>query len=124
LLEAAGNKHWPEKMVAQCIRLGLSTHQPSLTDLAADIHLLRNPCNPQPQHLWTSPFFQAVLSDKKDLARMLYECGACSNSVLFQLYTHRPDILPWLHGVATNTRSLQALSRDRGALSAPAWLPC
>ena len=77
-------RKYPQKMVAECIKLGLCTHQPHITDI-------------QKPHF--SPFVLAVIRGLRVVMRMLYEAGSCSYTELFRLRTQLQvvgDSEPWV----------------------------
>ena len=66
-------KECAQKMVAECVKLGFSTHQPDITD---DSHAL-----------WSvSPLALSVLRGLPVVTQMLYESGACSHRDLFRMH--------------------------------------
>ena len=119
LMYAVKNLQFPQRMVAECIRLGFSTHQPQITDAFC--------CEPdgiQSRHNvcieLVSPFAYCLLHELTIMREMLYESGACSYKELFRLYT---DIsngksfcitatdLAHLKEMATTPRSLKSTCR-------------
>jgi hypothetical protein len=95
LLYAVRNPHCPRRMVAECIKLGFSTHQPALTQQSKrDQHsywkdvitawltgLLINR-----EIVITSLFLLSVVHGMNVVAHMLYESGSCSPTELLHLY--------------------------------------
>ncbi|XP_070175761.1 uncharacterized protein [Littorina saxatilis] len=98
LVYALLNKDCPQRMLAECIRLGLGTHQPSLTDLEEE-RVLSLPDHASSRWNWhvgqkiTSPFLCAALRELPVVMKMLYESGACSNRELFLLHKELSDVL-------------------------------
>jgi hypothetical protein len=87
LLYAVLNSHCPKSMVAECIRLGFSTHQPALTQQSPESIF---PClekfTANNDSVITSPLLMAVVSGLYVVAHMLVESGSCSPRELLQLY--------------------------------------
>jgi hypothetical protein len=87
LLYAAANTHCPQRMVAACIKLGFSTHQPALTQLSeTDIAGWITEFTQSGYVSITSPLLLAGLWGLHVVAHMLYESGSCSPTELFHLY--------------------------------------
>jgi hypothetical protein len=86
LLYAVQNSHCPQRMVAECIRLGFSTHQPALTSQRPThtIEWLAEITRHRP--IITSPLLLAVVLGLPVVAHMLYESGSCSPTELLLLY--------------------------------------
>ncbi|KAK7478518.1 hypothetical protein BaRGS_00030277 [Batillaria attramentaria] len=77
LLFAVNNKQCPEKLVAACIKLGIASFQPKLTDTMTYATRADTSCvNIEV----CSPFQQALYRSDLALVQMLYESGACSNA--------------------------------------------
>ena len=77
----------PQKMVAECIKLGFYAYQPHITDTARRlIFFLRGSDLP-----W-SPVLLAVSRGLPVVTRMLYESGSCSYTESFKLRTDLPAI--------------------------------
>ena len=123
----------------ECIRLGFSTHQPTITDL------WNQRLRPRTFSDWSmteivSPMEYAIRYNLRPKPDMLYESGACSNKELFRLYTallEAPVVknskaadkvgilpflsveerryayltLPYLKVIATSPRSLKSMCR-------------
>ena len=119
LMYAVKNLQCPQRMVAECIRLGFSTHQPQITDAFCcepdSVQSRHNVCNEL-----VSPFAYCLLHELTVMREMLYASGACSYKELFRLYT---DIsngksfcitatdLAHLKEMATTPRSLKSTCR-------------
>ncbi|KAL8568624.1 hypothetical protein ACOMHN_063696 [Nucella lapillus] len=97
LIYAVCNPRCPEQMVAQCVRLGFSSHQPSLTRFQERI-VDNFIYDISPFYRWkygyaiSSPFLLALIRARLPLARMLYESGACSRTELMALHAQLPHI--------------------------------
>ncbi|XP_076451165.1 uncharacterized protein LOC143287036 [Babylonia areolata] len=106
LVYAVLNRTCPERTVAECCKLGFSSHQPSVTgpqeSVLKDItRTVFNWCL-FPGDRWlrfeircgriTSPLVYAVLRDSPVLVRMLCESGACSSTELRTLCTQLPRL--------------------------------
>jgi hypothetical protein len=74
------------RMLAQCIRLGFSTHQPAITRRVQTGNDYFPP--------GTSPMLYAIQQNSTVLMKMLYDSGACSNREITQL---------WAGGVASSS---------------------
>ncbi|KAK7471773.1 hypothetical protein BaRGS_00035595 [Batillaria attramentaria] len=114
---AAENKECSRELVAECIKMGLSTHQPAITD--------------QYRVESASPMYQALANEDIVLVRMLYESGACVNKelyflnenfrtlflpqitgrVLYRYKKARLQYIPFLRMIASTPRSLQSICR-------------
>ena len=80
-------KECPQRMVAECIKLGFCVYQPHITDTARRlIFFLRGSDLP-----W-SPVLLAVSRGLPVVTRMLYESGSCSYTESFKLRTYLPAI--------------------------------
>ena len=80
-------KECPQKMVAECIKLGFCAYQPHITDTSRRfVHFL-----PGVELPW-SPVLLAVSRGLPVVTRMLYESGSCSYTELFNLRTYLPAI--------------------------------
>ena len=80
-------KECPQRMVAECIKLGFCSYQPHITDTARRlIFFLRAGDLP-----W-SPVLLAVSRGLPVVTRMLYESGSCSYTESFKLRTYLPVI--------------------------------
>ena len=71
LWAAAENRHCAQRLVAECIKLGISTFQAGRDDDSGTL---------------LSPFALSILRDESTVARMLYESGSCSNRELFRQF--------------------------------------
>ena len=79
-------------LVARCLSLGVSTHQPAITGK-------RKVKQGQEASLRkVSPFAYAVYHDLHDLCHVLYHAGACSNSELFTLDAHNERLRAFSEG--------------------------
>nr|KAG5702014.1 hypothetical protein BaRGS_015749 [Batillaria attramentaria] len=67
------NESFPKKLLQECIKLGVSSHQPAISDTA--------------RRVVAFPMFAALKKRSLELARMLYESGACSGPDLYRLNT-------------------------------------
>ena len=119
LMYAVKNLQCPQRMVAECIWLGFSTHQPQITDAFCyeqdSVQSRHSVCNEL-----VSPFAYCLLHELTVMREMLYASGACSYKELFRLYT---DIsngksfcitatdLAHLKEMATTPRSLKSTCR-------------
>jgi hypothetical protein len=79
--------------VAECLRLGFSTHQHSLTDVYMDGERLQYSLlltfrysDGWEKPVFTSPFLHAIVKGLPVVAQMLYESGSASNAELFKVY--------------------------------------
>jgi hypothetical protein len=93
LLYAVKNSHCPQRMVAACIKLGFSTHQPALT-LQSEGHIawwLAEYTQWGHDHI-TSPLLLAVVRGLHVVAHMLYESGSCSPTELLHLYEELQEL--------------------------------
>jgi hypothetical protein len=87
LLYAVQNPRCLQAMVAECIRLGFSTHQPALTQQPRpDIVQWLKEFLSFYVHTITSPLLLAVARGLHVVAQMLYESGSCSHPELLHLY--------------------------------------
>ena len=91
----------PQKTLAECIRLGLSTHQPCLTDLertladdrhrgagvVTDVDASRGQGDSEntDRLMMASPILMAVVHGFRVVTQMLYESGACVYRDLFTM---------------------------------------
>ena len=73
-------KECPQKMVAECIKLGFCAYQPHITDTAHRSKSSLRRC----MLLW-SPVLLSVFRGLPVVTRMLYESGSCSYKELFRL---------------------------------------
>ncbi|XP_070176384.1 uncharacterized protein [Littorina saxatilis] len=78
-------KECPQRMVAECIELGFSAHQPHITDTAERGRWFWIPPITEIEDLLKCPVVLAVMRGLPVVTRMLYESGACSNKQLFLL---------------------------------------
>ena len=78
-------KECPQKMVAECIKLGFCAYQPHITDTAR-----RSKSFLRRRKLRWSPVLLSVILGLPVVTRMLYESGSCSYKELFKL-----AIFPW-----------------------------
>ena len=78
-------KECPQKMVAECIKLGFCAYQPHITETAR-----RSKSFLRPRGLRWSPVLLSVFRGLPVVTRMLYESGSCSYKELFRLAT-----FPW-----------------------------
>ena len=78
-------KECPQKMVAECIKLGFCAYQPHINETAR-----RSKSFLRPRGLRWSPVLLSVLRGLPVVTRMLYESGSCSYKELFRL-----AIFPW-----------------------------
>jgi ankyrin repeat protein len=111
LMKAVQNPTCPQRMVAECVRLGMSTYQPALIELRSTKTSLWSDVN-------VSPFLFALLHGLHDVSDMLYRSGAVSNRQLWQYYldvarqrSFCPDVqrtLDHLEPLARNPRTLQS----------------
>ncbi|XP_070180150.1 uncharacterized protein [Littorina saxatilis] len=78
-------KDIPHETVAECIRLGFSTHQP---------HLLKPKRRypGKPQDVFRSPLALALMRGLPRVTQMLYESGACSSSQLSEMNHHLHEL--------------------------------
>jgi ankyrin repeat protein len=87
LLYAVLDRINSREMVAECIKLGFSIHQPSLTRQSSNnilVYVKRH--GDSLKYLTSSPLLLAVLRGKHVVAHMLYESGSCSHAELLLLY--------------------------------------
>ncbi|XP_076463784.1 uncharacterized protein LOC143295961 [Babylonia areolata] len=82
----------PTRMVAECISLGFSTHQPHITQAMQTRH-----------KSFLSPVLLAVMRGLPGTTRMLYESGSCS---LSELFLALPKLLPLTDPHSVRTCSL------------------
>ena len=73
----------PQKMVAECVTLGLCALQPRITDTE---HERRG-------GWWLSPLVLAVMRGLPVVTKMLYESGSCSNTELFRLQAQLVEVV-------------------------------
>ena len=92
LLFAVQNETCPQRMVAECIRLGLVSHQPLLTATLNDSVDAVLSANGKWMGDNTSPFLSAIMRDLPAVTRMLYESGSCSYRELFRLHEFLPKL--------------------------------
>jgi hypothetical protein len=93
LLYAVKNSHCPQRMVAACIKLGFSTHQPALTQQSerdtaewlTDFILTGH-------FIMASPLLLGVVRGLHVVAHMLYESGSCSPTELLHLYEELKEL--------------------------------
>jgi hypothetical protein len=89
LLYATRHAVWPEKLVAECISLGFTTHQGPISVSAKALStIMRVVAQFQTMEDFEfphalSPFMSALQSSRFTLADALYESGSCSNEELF-----------------------------------------
>ena len=81
-------KECPQKMVAECIRLGFCAYQPHITDTERRLIIFLNG-----DDLPWSPVLLAVSRGLPVVTRMLYESGSCSYTESFKLRTYLPAIV-------------------------------
>jgi hypothetical protein len=89
LLYAVKNIRCPQKMVAECIRLGFSTQQPALTQQKQEdiaLWFTRFILNEGYRFIISSPLLLAMVRGRNVVAHMLYESGSCSPTELLHLY--------------------------------------
>jgi hypothetical protein len=128
--------------VAECIRLGLSTHQPFLTNIDKDMVNLKRKLENKDfmshrDGRFTSPFLSAIeeilpvvgMRGLLVVFKMLHESGATSNAELFRVYQavleEQDNVIPErillsvcthlvavLKSMATTPRSLMSLCRQ------------
>jgi hypothetical protein len=79
-------------MVAECIRLGFSTHQPALTQQEEDIATRLSVFIAYEYNITTLPLLLAVVGGLHVVAHMLYESGSCSPTELLHLYQQLLDL--------------------------------
>jgi hypothetical protein len=97
------------RMLAQCIKLGFSTHQPAITRNRQTSSGMRSHCR--------SPMWHAMRQNSVVLMKMLYESGACSNRELTRLWAmEQPEncerqVLDLLSQMVHVPRSLQSACR-------------
>jgi hypothetical protein len=89
LLYAVLNSRCPQRMVAECIRLGFSIHQPALTkqstrDISKSLRLTE--IIGEKDFFSTSPILVAVVRGQHKVAHMLYESGSSSPKELLHMY--------------------------------------
>ena len=80
-------KECPQKMVAECIKLGFCAYQPHITDTERRLIIF-----PHGDDLLWSPVLLAVFRGLPVVTRMLYESGSCSYTESFKLRTYLPAI--------------------------------
>ena len=68
----------------ECIKLGLSTHQPAITEAWIGRQTVERPML---RTLTVSPMEYAIMYNMPAVPAMLYESGACCYKELFRLYT-------------------------------------
>jgi hypothetical protein len=83
LMYAVMNKECPQRMLAECIKLGFHTHQPKITDAWCDPAAVLQRL--QGWEACTCPMEFAIVRRMPAICVMLYESGACSNKQLFTL---------------------------------------
>jgi ankyrin repeat protein len=93
LLYAVQNSYCPQRMVAQCIRLGLSTHQPALTRHPENILYFFTNIIWYNESRISSPLLIAVVRRMNVVAHMLYESGSCSHAELLHMYGQLLELL-------------------------------
>ena len=81
-------KECPQKMVAECIKLGFCAYQPHITDTARRLIFF-----PHGRDLPWSPVLLAVSRGLPVVTRMLYESGSCSYTESFKMRTQLPAIV-------------------------------
>lgn len=109
-----------QALVAECIKLGISTHQPRVTDF----WFRRNFFSPRTYSSNVdlgifercSPFQQALIRQSQYVMKMLYESGTCSNYELSRFYSRAffslSHILENIENIVKKApRSLQSLCR-------------
>eukprot|EP00745_Piridium_sociabile_P044608 TRINITY_DN9426_c0_g1_i7.p1 TRINITY_DN9426_c0_g1~~TRINITY_DN9426_c0_g1_i7.p1 ORF type:complete len:331 (+),score=89.41 TRINITY_DN9426_c0_g1_i7:110-994(+) len=107
LVYAVLNRKCPERMVAECSRLGFSSHQPSVNGPQESLlhDIIRTVVDMwrytskyfdcrymQQDSAITSPLVCAVLRDSPVLVHMLYESASCSRTEVVTLYTQLPRL--------------------------------
>ena len=132
LMLAVQNTRCPQRLVAECIRLGFSTHQPLITDPCYVVldegrkarAVKAAPAVPgvtremmaeiQDRDLWDSenfsPFHFALVRDMPVVRDMLYESGACSYKELFRLYTDVSEGRSFCYDVTTDLPYLRKVA--------------
>ena len=104
LMYAVKNKKRPQRMVAQCIKLGFSTHQPLITNNWYSR-----------KTFFVSPFEYAMQQKALVFMHMLYESGSCSGRELHRLKKYAndnsDDVRLYLRKIATTPRSLKSSCR-------------
>ena len=81
-------KECPQKMVAECIKLGFCAYQPHITDTARRLIFF-----PHGGDLPWSPVLLAVSRGLPVVTQMLYESGSCSYTESFKMRTQLPAIV-------------------------------
>ena len=81
-------KECPQKMVAECIKLGFCAYQPHITDTERRLII-----SPHGGDLSWSPVLLAVSGGLPVVTRMLYESGSCSYTESLKLRTELPAIV-------------------------------
>jgi hypothetical protein len=93
LLYAVTNSHCPQRMVAACIKLGFTTHQPALTRLSKrSIARWLAEFTVNGRVFIRSPLLLAVVRGLHVVAYMLYESGSCSSTELLHLYKQLEEL--------------------------------
>jgi hypothetical protein len=93
LLYAVKNTHCPQRMVAACIKLGFSTHQPALTQQSeGGIARCLTKFTESGRVIIKSPLLLAVVRGLHVVAHMLYESGSCSPTELLHLYEQLEEL--------------------------------
>ncbi|XP_070200829.1 uncharacterized protein [Littorina saxatilis] len=78
----------PHKMVAECIKLGFSVHQPHITRVIEKYWSQSDFSQTENREMLTCPLVLAVIRGLPVVTQMLYESGACSYRQLFLLTAH------------------------------------
>lgn len=127
LMYAVEHEKYPQKMLAECINLGLSIYQPKISDEQYVPKTLLSRMKGKRAH--TSPLEYALVHEQRVVADMLYESGACSNKEIFRLHQglkgcgnevpHMEKTWPFLDRVFLTPRSLASqcrlvIARSRG----------
>ncbi|KAK7483585.1 hypothetical protein BaRGS_00025138 [Batillaria attramentaria] len=114
---AVWNRNHPQELLAECIKLGVSTHQPRITDRRIERALLTFPNRLMASG--RSPMYWAVRLRSRAITEMMYESGSCSSKELRYIahaWSH-PDIpicadqVAYVSMIASTPRSLQSACR-------------
>nr|KAG5696572.1 hypothetical protein BaRGS_030440 [Batillaria attramentaria] len=130
LLLAVRNRKHLHGLLAECIKLGISTHQPHITDhwMEHGLRLYSLSMGRSATDSDFSPLYYAVCHRSLAITKMLYESGSCSNRELYNIahvwfnpanHTHssedppsiRADQAAYVSMIVSSPRSLQSMCR-------------
>ncbi|KAK7482983.1 hypothetical protein BaRGS_00025760 [Batillaria attramentaria] len=122
------NRKYLHELLAECIKLGISTHQPRITDHWMEQERRMFWVVGYPSDRDFSPLYYAVCHRSLAITEMLYESGSCSNRELYNIaqnwfdpanYTDsrkpppsiRADQAAYVSMIVSSPRSLQSMCR-------------